>query len=78
MIIAVVAIALSVAIGVLVTIIFELFGNPFDRIKIRNIAEQYLVENYSEMNPSIVDIDYDAKYIGYQVEIHLEKTGKTF
>ena len=30
------------------------------------------------MNPTIVDIDYDAKYIGYQVEVHLEKTGKTF
>lgn len=67
-------------IGFLVMAVFSLFGNPLDRKNIRNIAEQYLAENYSEMNPTIVDIDYFDDYLGgpYQVEVHLEKTGRTF
>lgn len=68
----------AVVIGLILTAIFEFFGNPLERKSIRNIAEQYIAENYSEMNPRIVDIDYDAKYIGYQVEVYLEKSGKTF
>ena len=77
LIIAVVAIVLSVITGFLATVFF---GNPLDRIKIRNIADQYLADNYSEMNPSIVDIDYfDTPVEGpYHIEVYLEKTGKTF
>lgn len=74
----VIAIVLLLVIVFMIKIIFAFFGNPLDRKNIRNIAEQYLEENYSEMNPAIVNVDYDAKYIGYQVEVYLEKTGKTF
>ena len=66
--------------GFLAIAVFSLFGNPLDRKNIRHIAEQYLAENYSEMNPTIVDIDYfDTPVEGpYHVEVHLEKTGRTF
>ncbi len=76
--VAVIATVSAFVIGFLIKIVFGFFGNPLDKKKVRNNAEQYLAENYSEMNPAIVNIDYDAKYIGYQVEVHLEKTGKTF
>lgn len=77
LIISVAAIVLSVIIGFLAT---ELFGNPLDRIKVRNIAEQYLAETYSEMNPSIVDIDYFDTHIEgpYIVEVYLGKNGRMF
>ena len=67
-------------IGFLTAVVFGLFGNPLDRKNVRNIAEQYLAENYSEMNPTIVDIDYfDSPVEGpYHVEVHLEKTGRTY
>lgn len=68
----------AMIIAFVVSIIFGLFGNPLERKNVRNIAEKYVAENYSEMNPTIVDIDYDAKYVGYQVKVYLEKTGKTF
>lgn len=61
-----------------VYVMLSLFGNPLDRIKVRAAAEEYIAENYSEMKPQIVDIDFDWKYIGYQVEIFLEENGKTF
>lgn len=75
---AVIATVSAFVIGFIIWAALSFFGNPLDRKNIRNIAEQYLAENYSEINPTIVNIDYDAKYIGYQVEVHLEKTGKTF
>lgn len=75
---AVIATVAAFVIGFVIWVALELFGNPLDRKNVKNIAEQYVAENYSEMNPTIVNIDYDAKYIGYQVEVHLEKTGKTF
>ena len=61
-------------------VILGLFGNPLDRKNVRNIAEQYLAENYSEMNPTIVDIDYfDTPVEGpYHVKVYLEKNGRTF
>lgn len=61
-----------------VYVILSLFGNPLDKIKVRDAAEEYIAENYSEMKPQIVDIDFDWKYIGYQVEVFLEENGKTF
>ena len=72
------AAVIAIILGFVIWVALELFGNPLDRKNVKNIAEQYVAENYSEMNPTIVNIDYDAKYIGYQVEVHLEKTGKTF
>ena len=75
---AVIATVAAFVIGFVIWATLSFFGNPLDRKNIRNIAEQYLAENYSDMNPTIVNIDYDAKYIGYQVEVHLEKTDKTF
>ena len=72
------AAVIAIILGFVIWVALELFGNPLERKNVRNIAEQYVAENYSEMNPTIVNIDYDAKYIGYQVEVHLEKTGKTF
>lgn len=72
------AAVIAIILGFVIWVALELFGNPLDRKNVKNIAEQYVAENYSEMNPTIVDIDYDAKYIGYQVEVHLEKTGRTF
>lgn len=75
---AVIATVSAIVLGFVIWGAFELFGNPLNRKNVKNIAEQYVAENYSEMNPTIVNIDYDAKYIGYQVEVHLEKTGKTF
>ena len=72
------AAVIAIILGFVIWVALEFFGNPLDRKNVKNIAEQYVAENYSEMNPTIVDIDYDAKYIGYQVEVHLEKTGKTF
>lgn len=74
----IIAIVLLLVVVFMIKIVFCFFGNPFDRNNVKNIAQRYLAENYSEMNPAIVNIDYDAKYIGYQVEVHLEKTGKTF
>lgn len=75
---AVIATVSAIVIGFVIWIALELFGNPLERKNVKNIAEQYVAENYSEMDPTIAGIDYDAKYIGYQVEVHLEKTGKTF
>lgn len=72
------AAVIAIILGFVIWVALELFGNPLERKNVKNIAEQYVAENYSEMNPTIVNIDYDAKYIGYQVEVHLEKTGKTF
>ena len=72
------AAVIAIILGFVIWVALELFGNPLERKNVKHIAEQYVAENYSEMNPTIVDIDYDAKYIGYQVEVHLEKTGKTF
>ena len=72
------AAVIAIILGFVIWVALEFFGNPLDRKNVKNIAEQYVAENYSEMNPTIVNIDYDAKYIGYQVEVHLEKTGKTF
>lgn len=76
--VAVIATVSAFVIGFLVLAVFSLFGNPLERKNVRNIAEQYVSENYSEMDPTIVDIDYDAKYVGYQVEVYLKKTDKTF
>ncbi len=76
--VAVIVTVSAIVLGFIIWVALELFGNPLDRKNVKHIAEQYVAENYSEMNPTIVDIDYDAKYIGYQVEVHLEKTGKTF
>ena len=72
--------AAAILIAVSAKIMLVIFGNPLDRKNIRNIAEQYLAETYSEMNPTIVDIDYfDTPVEGpYHVEVHLEKTGRTF
>lgn len=72
--------AAAILIAVSAKIMLVFFGNPLDRKNIRNIAEQYLAETYSEMNPTIVDIDYfDTPVEGpYHVEVHLEKTGRTF
>ena len=77
---AVIATVSVFVIGFLMNAVFALFGNPLDRKNIRNIAEQYLAENYSEMNPEIVDIDYFDNYLGgpYQVEVYLEKSDETF
>ena len=72
------AAVIAIILGIVIWVALELFGNPLERKNVKHIAEQYVAENYSEMNPTIVNIDYDAKYIGYQVEVHLEKTGKTF
>lgn len=72
------AAVIAIILGFVIWVALEFFGNPLERKNVKNIAEQYVAENYSEMNPTIVNIDYDAKYIGYQVEVHLEKTGKTF
>lgn len=72
------AAVIAIILGFVIWVALEFFGNPLERKNVKHIAEQYVAENYSEMNPTIVDIDYDAKYIGYQVEVHLEKTGKTF
>ncbi len=78
--VAVVTTVLTFVVGFLIMAVFSLFGNPFDRKIVRNIAEQYVAENYSEMNPTIVDIDYfDTPIEGpYHVEVYLEKTGRTF
>lgn len=77
--IAVISTVSAFVVGFLVIAVFSLFGNPLDRKNIRNIAEQYVAENYSEMNPTIVDIDYfDTPVEGpYHVEVYLEKTGRT-
>lgn len=77
---AVIATVAALVIGFIIWVVLSFFGNPLDRKNIRNIAEQYLAENYFEMNPRIVDIDYYDNYLGgpYQVEVHLEKTGRTF
>ncbi len=77
---AVIAIVSSFVIGFVILAALSFFGNPLDRKNVRNIAEQYLSENYSEMNPTIVDIDYfDTPVEGpYHVEVYLEKTGRTF
>lgn len=78
--VAVTATVSAFVIGFLVLAVFSLFGNPLERKNVRNIAEQYVAENYSEMNPTIVDIDYFDNYLGgpYQVEVYLEKSDKTF
>lgn len=78
--VAVIATVSTFIIGFLVMAVFSLFGNPLDRKNVRNIAEQYVAENYSEMNPTIVDIDYfDTSVEGpYHVEVYLEKNGRTF
>ena len=78
--VAVIATVSAFVIGFLVTAVFSLFGNPLDRKNVRIAAEQYLAENYSEMNPVIVDIDYFDNYLGgpYQVKVHLEKNDRTF
>ena len=78
--VAVISTVLAFVVGFLAIAVFSLFGNPLDRKNVRNIAEQYLSENYSEMNPTIVDIDYfDTPVEGpYHVEVYLEKTGRTF
>lgn len=78
--VAVIATVSAFVVGFLVMAVFSLLGNPLDRKNVRNAAEQYLAENYSEMNPVIVDIDYFDNYLGgpYQVKVHLEKTGRTF
>lgn len=77
---AVIATVCAGIVGFGVYVVFSLFGNPLDRKNVRNIAEQYLAETYSEMNPTIVDIDYfDTPVEGpYHVEVYLEKTGRTF
>ena len=72
------AAVIAIILGFVIWVALEFFGNPLERKNVKHIAEQYVAENYSEMNPTIVNIDYDAKYIGYQVEVHLEKTGRTF
>lgn len=77
---AVIATVAALVIGFIIWVVLSFFGNPLDRKNVRNIAEQYLAENYSDMNPSIVDIDYYDNYLGgpYQVKVHLEKTDRTF
>ncbi len=75
---AVIAVVCGGILAFLVYASLSLFGNPLDRIKVRAAAEEYIAENYSEMKPQIVDIDFDWKYIGYWVEIFLEENGKTF
>ncbi len=77
---AVIATVSAFVLGFVILVALELFGNPLDRKNIRNIAEQYVAENYSEMNPRIVDIDYfDTPVEGpYHVEVYLEKNGRTF
>lgn len=76
--VAVIVIVCAIVIGFITTAVFSFFGNPLDRIKVRDAAEEYIAENYSEMKPQIVDIDFDWKYIGYWVQIFLEENGKTF
>ena len=78
--IAVISTVSAFVVGFLAIAVFSLFGNPLDRKNIRNIAEQYVAENYSEMNPAIVDIDYFGTPVEgpYHVEVYLEKTGRTF
>lgn len=75
---AVIATVSVIVLGFAIWVALDLFGNPLERKNVKHIAEQYVAENYSGMNPAIVDVDYDAKYVGYQVEVYLEKTGKTF
>ena len=77
---AVIATVAAFVIGFVIWVALELFGNPLDRKNVKNIAEQYVAENYSEMNPTIVDIDYfDTPVEGpYHVAVYLEKTGRTF
>ncbi len=77
---AVIATVSAIVLGFVIWAALSFFGNPLDRKNVRNIAEQYLAENYSEMNPTIVDIDYfDTPVEGpYHVEVYLEKTGRTF
>lgn len=67
-------------VGFIIWAALDLFGNPLDRKNVRNIAEQYVAEKYSEMNPTIIDIDYyNGPFEGpYQVEVYLEKTDKAF
>ena len=73
--IAVISTVSAFVVGFLAIAIFSLFGNPLDRKNIRNIAEQYVAENYSEMNPAIVDIDYFGTPVEgpYHVEVYLKK-----
>ena len=75
---AVIATVSAFVIGFVIWAALSFFGNPLDRIKVRDAAEEYIAENYSEMKPQIVDIDFDWKYIGYWVEFFLEENGKTF
>ena len=77
---AVIATVSAFVIGFVIWAALSFFGNPLDRKNVRNIAEQYLAETYSEMNPLIVDIDYfDTPVEGpYHVEVYLEKTGRIF
>lgn len=75
---AVIATVSVIVLGFVIWVALELFGNPLERKNVGNIAKQYVAENYSEMDPTIVDIDYDAKYISYQVEVYLKKTDRTF
>ncbi|MBQ2848437.1 MAG: DUF4375 domain-containing protein [Clostridia bacterium] len=80
MTVAVIAVVCGGIIAFCVYVIFGLFGNPLERKNVKNIAQEYVDENYSEMNPVIVDIDYNEQSLEgpYQVEIYLEKTDKTF
>lgn len=77
---AVIATVSAIVLGFVIWATLSFFGNPLDRKNVRNIAEQYLAENYSEMNPSIVDIDYYDTHIEgpYIVEVYLETNGRTF
>ncbi|MBQ2904175.1 MAG: DUF4375 domain-containing protein [Clostridia bacterium] len=75
---AVIATVLLFVVGFAVSAALDLFGNPVDKKNVERVAEKYVSENYSGMNPVIVDVDYDAKYVGYQVEVYLEETKKTF
>lgn len=76
----VIATVSALIIGFLTLVAFELFGNPLERKNVRNNAEQYISENYSELNPKILDIDYfDTPIEGpYHIEVYLEKNGRTF
>lgn len=56
----------------------DLFGNPLERKNVRNIADIYISENYSEIKPRIVDVDYDSKQRIYYVEVYSEIMCETF
>lgn len=68
----------TIVIGFSIWSALDLFGNPLERKNARNNADIYISENYSELKPRIVDIDYDSKQRIYYVEVYSEIMCETF